>query len=386
MGHEPTYNHLGRTRNEGGHLLGNARLLPEACRVSSIYGPRNSGKTMAAVWLAAEASNGIGGSRAPLRVWFNSQEDDLATVLKPRFDAAGASRERQVRLTANYWRLPADINKIRDELREHAAGHAPDDMLILDSIQQHITRPYAHAPAQETMTGLRKMAIEFDIAVLLIGHTTKGKHASVEAMIAGATVLQNMSKAIYLFGAEPGSSLREMKRELSGEETGNPRYVLACERIGIADKPVSILLEKLTEYDDVTKRKEPYLKYLGPSEFTAREVLDEAKTDDRGGRDASKSAMAAEWMVETLTERGRPMPTKDFEEMAKADGVYGSRNTFDRARKIAGVQSFKEGNQWWVCLKRQEPQPPDDDSNSPISPNFSWGTWGSCCQGKEGES
>ena len=55
--------------------------------VSLIAGPRDAGKTLYAVWLAAEASQGIAGG-VPLRVWLNSQEDDLATVLRPRIDAA----------------------------------------------------------------------------------------------------------------------------------------------------------------------------------------------------------------------------------------------------------------------------------------------------------
>lgn len=55
--------------------------------VSLIAGPRDAGKTLYAVWLAAEASQGKAGG-VPLRVWLNSQEDDLATVLRPRIDAA----------------------------------------------------------------------------------------------------------------------------------------------------------------------------------------------------------------------------------------------------------------------------------------------------------
>ena len=299
--------------------------------VSSVYAPRNAGKTMFGIWLAASAAS----ATVPLRVWYNSQEDDLPSILKPRFDAAGISAQ-QIRLTDERWRLPADIGKIRSGLEEHRAGGAPDDVLILDSIQQHIVRPYAFAPSQETIKGLLELAIEFDIAVVLIGHTTRGKHGSVEAMISGSHVLQNLSKSIYVFGPEPGSKAREEAREMEGGETGNPRYVLACERIGIAEKPVSIVFELRTEYDDVTKRNEPYLVKLGSSRFTAREVLDEAKTDDRGDRDAGKSASAAAWIVEALTANG-PMPTKGpggLEAKAKADGVFGSRNTFDRARKL----------------------------------------------------
>jgi hypothetical protein len=66
--------------------------------VSLIAGPRDAGKTLFAVWLAAEASRG----NPPLRVWLNSQEDDLGTVLKPRLDAAGADIKKTIRLTAEH--------------------------------------------------------------------------------------------------------------------------------------------------------------------------------------------------------------------------------------------------------------------------------------------
>jgi hypothetical protein len=243
-----------------------------------------------------------------------------------------------------------------------AAGEPYLDVLILDSVQQHITRPYAHAPAADTITGLLKLSIDFDMAIVLVGHTTKGKHGSVEAMIAGHSVLQNMSKAIYIFGPEPGTAARAAKApggdiaemEPGGEEEGNPRYVLACERMGIAPKPVSIAFERMTAEDAVTRRAEPYLKFLGPSGASARDVIDEAKRDERDSDEAGKTAQAALWIKDTLDSAG-PMPTKEFEAQAKADGAYHSRNTFDRARKIAGVQSGKRGHATWVWLRGQEP-------------------------------
>jgi AAA domain len=312
--------------------------------VSSIYGPRNSGKTTLAVWLATEAARQSG-----LRVWLNSREDDLPTVLKARFDAGGADLTKQhIRLTGNAWRLPGDLGKIRDELTLNRAAGFPNDMLILDSIQQHIDRPYAHTPAQATIQGLLKLAIDFDMAMVLVGHTTKGKHASVEAMLAGAAVLQNMSKAIYVYGPAPVRALLAP----GDDEDANPRYVLACERLGIAPKPVSKEFELMLAHDQVTGRDEPYLLYVGPSSATAREVIDRSKTDDRGGEDASKTAQTSLWIADVLSAAG-PMPTKDFEAQAKGDGAWNSRNTFDRARKLAGVETHKRGSQWWVCLAGQ---------------------------------
>src|SRR5258708_15078495 len=102
--------------------------------VSSLYGPRNSGKTLAAVWLATEAA------RTGLRVWMNSREDDLPSVLKPRFDATGGILAKQVRLTGNPWRLPSHLPQVREALALHKASGTPDHIVILGSITPHLTR------------------------------------------------------------------------------------------------------------------------------------------------------------------------------------------------------------------------------------------------------
>jgi hypothetical protein len=80
------------------------------------------------------------------------------------------------------------------------------------------------------------------------------------------------------------------------------------------------------------------------------------------GRDGT-TTRAASWIKETLAAKG-PMPTADFEILAKGDGVYASRNTFDRARKIAGVQTGRRGKAWWVWLKGQDPPGGDDPAGS----------------------
>ena len=327
--------------------------------VSLIAGPRDAGKTLYAVWLAAEASQGKAGG-VPLRVWLNSQEDDLATVLRPRIDAATDHLDKMIRLTAEHWRLPEDLKKIRAGLAEHKKGGAPDDILVLDSIQQHMTRPYWLAPARETMLGLIDLAREFDIAVIILGHTTKGKHGSVTAMIEGHGVVQNLAKAIFIFGAQPGvkrgttSDEDDLAEDDEEEEESAPRHVLACERLGIAPKPPAMLFERLTKYDSVTGRGEPYLRSLGLSNATARQVLDETRADDRGGDDGKRTTQAVSFIRQTLAASG-PTMTRDLEKMAKAAGSFGSARTFNRARKSAGIEGGWRGRAYWVWLEGQEP-------------------------------
>ena len=222
-----------------------------------------------------------------------------------------------------------------------------------------MTRPYWLAPARETMLGLIGLAREFDIAVIILGHTTKGRHGSVTAMIEGHGVLQNLSKAIFIFGAQPGARRgaatgEDDLAEDDDEEDGAPRHVLACERLGIAPKPPAMLFERLTRYDPVTRRGEPYLRALGLSSATAREVLDKTKTDERGGDDGKRITQAVSFIRQTLAADG-PMTTRDLEKRAKAAGSFGSERTFARARKIAGTEGGRRGQAWWAWLEGQEP-------------------------------
>jgi hypothetical protein len=57
----------------------------------------------------------------------------------------------------------------------------------------------------------------------------------------------------------------------------------------------------------------------------------------------SKTAEVAIWLREFLSANGA-MPTERVIQRAKADGMYPSRNTFDRARKLADVESVRPGD------------------------------------------
>jgi KaiC/GvpD/RAD55 family RecA-like ATPase len=60
--------------------------------VSSIYAPRDAGKTTVAIHFLAELSRGrlFGAEHSRIRSLFNSQEDSLETVIKPRLEAHDA--------------------------------------------------------------------------------------------------------------------------------------------------------------------------------------------------------------------------------------------------------------------------------------------------------
>jgi hypothetical protein len=295
--------------------------------VTLIASPRNAGKTTAVLHLAAIGSLAKDQceGQAPIRTWLNTREDDLRSVIRPRLHAARADQSCLVAATDERWILPDDLPEIEKSLEEHKYNGSPDDMLILDSVSMHMRNHRDNNSARATMDGLARLAVAYDMAVLLVGHTTKGKMGSVEAEIAGSTFLQSLSKSIFVYGDEPG---------------GTERKVLACERTGYGRQPDSLLFEVDTRTVEGVGEC-PYLRYLEPCEWTSRDTLKATKSDKTAGELAAESAtktqLAANWIAEVLSDG--PMPSADFEAQAKADGAFFSKNTFSAARQELGVIS-----------------------------------------------
>ncbi|MDP9296966.1 MAG: hypothetical protein M3O88_09780, partial [Actinomycetota bacterium] len=271
-----------------------------------------------------------------------------------------------VTLTAEPWRFPQDLPGLRNALES-----VRTDLLILDSLQQHIPAYQRHETSAEAMRGLIRLAEEFELAVVLIGHTVKTSRGSVESMIGGAGVIQNLAKAIYVLGPDPVEVERDalprglrnvaaMSCAICGESTERDsvfcaahetqrtrqgaRRVLACERLGVGPLPPSLLFELDTTFFDPTGREEPFLRLIGESEHGARSVLDAIHRSSQvaGPRDESKRTEIALWLIRTLEAHG-PMPTHRVISAARREGMYSSENTFDRVRKAANVDAIAPG-------------------------------------------
>jgi hypothetical protein len=338
--------------------------------VSIIASPRSAGKSLAAIWLATEVSAG-GSLTEGIRysVWLNSLEDDLAAVIRPRLDVAGADLSR-IELTDYEWRLPVDLPVIRSMLKARRT-----DLLILDSVQQHVPGLSSQPRAQEAMRGLVRLAQDFEMAVLLVGHTVKSSGRSVQAAIGGAGVIQNLAKAIYVLGPAGPARIDAralFQRMIQGpasesveplEDPGEDLRVLACERFGIAPIPPSLLFRLQTKFHAATNAEAAYLVAEGTSDHSATDVLRAIHEAAHGSTDnaaETKVIEAASWLYETLATNG-PMTTARLIRQAKKDGAYHSRNTFDRARKVAGVRSVRPSQlRDFVGAERYEQLPEDE--------------------------
>jgi hypothetical protein len=302
--------------------------------VTTIAGKRDSGKSLVIAWLASATSrgqypkgDGSVGSSEPLNVLINTLEDPIDEVLIPRLQVARADMDH-VSMSDNQWLLPGSLGSVRDTLMKHREDGFPVDLLVLDSLQQHVRNPYhGFRLNRDAMNGLLALGRNLDMSIVLVHHFSKGKYATIESAIGGQGVLQNTSKAIYVFGPHPQPS--------------SNTAVLACERIGVAEKPKSLLFEKRLKFCRGTGRPEPYFEYAGPIDAKAWDVYEVAKTEEKGSGRAGYE-QAAEFCINYIVKNGPYVTTVDLEGAASQAGLYFSKGTFDRGRKLAGVKSLTD--------------------------------------------
>ncbi len=308
--------------------------------VTLVAGARSIGKGLFVVWLTKEVTT----APEPGKVWINSvAEDDRSMILRPRLETAGADLGR-VRLTENDHDLPADLARLEADV----ATFRPD-MLVLDSVQTHIRRNETAEHA--AMKGLAKLARSADIAIVLVAHFVKALPASVSAAIGGSGAIQNRSKAIFVVGPQPGEDgpareLRDLRALLLGTESlpdRRARLAVACERMGIAELPPTLSFELATSFYRPTGRPEPYLDFIEETTFSAGQILAAQRARSaEGDADGGAVHALAIWVLETLAAHPlRMMPKSAMVLKAKADGVFTSERTFERARRAARVRPVR---------------------------------------------
>ena len=307
-------------------------------RVTLIAGSRGIGKGLVTCWFSAQVTKG----ERPVSVWINSlAEDDLAEDLRPRLEVAGADLSR-IRLTDTEYSMPDDLARLNTDIREFGA-----EVAFFDSLQTHL-RTMSVDAENRTLSGLREMAKELGVAIVVLHHLLKSitRKTSVTQAIGGSGAIQNRSKVIYIVGNQPGEDagsieLRELRAKLTGgEDDGDQRekLVLACER-GWAGPIPSISFAKTTKLYAATGADEMYLESLGEVGCTAQQVLSATAENAKGSGGGGDSMVqsVARWMLETLAAQPNHMlSTNTLIEMAKKEDVY-VRSTFDRARGRAGV-------------------------------------------------
>jgi putative DNA primase/helicase len=263
-------------------------------------------------------------------------EDDAADTIRPRIDAMGGDPERvwvidgvqDTSAEARHLSLQADLDQLRDGIREHQAAIVVVDPLTaylggVDTLKDGAVRP--------VVTALNRLAMKERVTVIALIHLNKAQQMDALYRVSGSLAFISIPRVAYLIAQDP-----------KDEE----RRVLSYLKFNIGPLPTSLAYRI---------GNAGVLWEAGPCPLGARELLG---SDEPGTKKKStKLDEAKEFLLACLKDGAQPCSR--VEGLAKDRGV--SLATLKRAVADLGVDSQRVGGlaghgEWvWVLPSVETP-------------------------------
>jgi putative DNA primase/helicase len=308
-----------------------------AASLSVIAGKPGLGKSTLSLMIAAELS-----AKGKPVIVSNADGDDLAAVVRPRLEVAGADLEL-VHLVP-----PEDalsFPRHLDDLAVLIEGTGAK-AVILDPIAAHFV-PERRVHDRPTLRRLVHIARGSGCAILGIHHTTKAHTGRLAIDVIGGPSggLAGTARAVFMYGYDPDDI---------------DQRALACVKAnGLEEPPALILSHDVVEYRAQRLYVEAgRLRVVGQSNAAAKAVL------SRGATKADRDAAAAEWLTLYLARASdckRPV-----RELRQSSGKAGFPwMTMQRAGVALKVEKLREGGwgaygRWLWRLPDKHPARPEN--------------------------
>lgn len=316
-----------------------------------LAGPPGTGKSTIAVAVAATISAGgrwPDGERAePGEVLYYSAEDTLATVLRPRLEAAGANLRRVLSIGetsdasgARPFDPACDLPKLQ---RAIEARPRPPALIVIDPVVMAVAGDsHKNAEVRRGLQPLVELARSTGAACLGITHLSKASQGRepLERLI-GSVAFGALARIVWIAARRT-------------EEGEGPRRVLVLAKNNLAPdsggfgfdlspRGLSGGIEAVT------------IEWCGRLEGAARYIL--ADVEDSEPR-AARLREAKEFLMTELADG--PKPAKEIEREAKRQGL--SMETVRDAKRALGIEAVKDGFQgkWVWKLPQRWPNFPKD--------------------------
>ncbi len=317
-----------------------------------LEGDPGCGKSTLMCDLAARVSSGRewpdGLSGEPGTVIIISAEDDPASTIRPRLEAAKADLDRVIIARATLdsddgprlLTLPDDLPLIEDDLIRTGARLA-----VLDPLNAFLSGKvdsHRDQDVRRVLAAIAGMAERTQAAVAVIRHLNKGGGSNPMYRGGGSIGISGAARAVFLVGIDPDD-----------DESENCR-ILAPIKCNLAKEPTALAFRLVQAEGDSVAHVE---WIAGAADVSARDLLRERETNGSG---SIGSAVA--FLTEFLAER--PRPTTEVVKAATTQGI--STRTLDRARKAMGVRPLKPKGSldgpWYMAL----PNGPSQRENGEI--------------------
>ena len=309
------------------------------------------GKSQFGAWLAAQITRGtLPGSMygTPASVIYAAAEDSYEMTVVPRLAAAGADLARVYRVNVQTTTdadgaltLPVDTAALGELIKTHDVA-----LLILDPLLSMIDASVNDYRAREVRAALEPLVAVADktrCTVYALAHFTKSAGSDPLLLIGGSAGFGQLVRAAVGFARDDETGecvLSTIKNNLGREDLPSLTYTI---------EPVT--LNTIEGPSDVSR-----LVFGAESERHVRDMLRDRGSDD----DVDARNEAKEWVTKYLVDSGGEAIASDALKAAARDGI--ARTTLQRARKLAGVSSSKDGfGGPWIW--RLASPPPNDSGD-----------------------
>ena len=311
--------------------------IPRAA-ISLLVGDEGIGKSLMWVWLTAAVTTGkplpeFGiPARTPEDVVIVITEDEWSSTVLPRLTVAGADIDRvHVICTDDDGSgapiFPRDMYLIDGDDREFNPG-----LVVVDAWLDTVPGGMSVKDPQQARNALhpwKEAATKTGAAIFLLTHTNRNSTGNARDKY-GITAELRKKARMTLFAQQDDEGHLVIGPEKSNTSRGT---VASMFRID------SVQHFKATEDDDGTI---PRLVYIGDSERTAREHIQDAfsDSDDVDGADCTA------WLKAYIEDGGGSREANDVYQAADANGF--SKDKAKRAKRDLGIKAAKVGKGPWL--------------------------------------
>ena len=265
--------------------------------------------------------------RSPERVLLLNCEDDPATVIRPRLDAAGADASMVANIEGFqrgdeiHW-VDFDIHSpnFEDVIRD---GNFT--FLVVDPISGHMggTKQNDTAQVRAVMQKLQAVAKNTGCTILVLTHSPKAA-PNVQSAFIGSQAFLSCARAGFVVLKDPDDQDRVLF--LSAKSNYSP------EKTGLAYRFENVDGVGRVVWDEQAVNTDPNSYFVQQSTGT--------------GQDSQKCEQASQKLCEFLSE---PKSVKEVNAWAQAEGI--TQATLRRAREHNGHRSEKRGTAWfWLPM------------------------------------
>lgn len=295
-----------------------------------IVGEPGLGKSTLVYDLAAKLSRGeLDGDlyTQPAHVLIVTYEDHIASVVRPRLEAAGAELGhvhaigiKEADGTEGLLTLPDDIELIRQAIERTGARLLTVDPIVA-SLSGEINS-HRDQDIRRVLAPLAQLAEQYDVAAIIVMHVNKSQAKELMRRVGGSVGFSGAARSILLLGRDPNDP--------DGER--GPRRVLAHGKCNVGPEMPSLLLE--IESVQLGELNTSRLRWLDESETTIAELL--------GGDDGERTdtELAGEWLADELADR-KWHESRGVKERARLANI--SERTLQRAKKELEIEDRRDG-------------------------------------------